>query len=171
MRLYVSQRGEKGKGQRRDRLVSPSEPRAVCHTPEPPALPAVLANPTRKKYAKKFCGTAGALAPLAALANTGLQVCGQALDAVGWQEVRVCHMAMGRGLCCQPRPEEGRCPHVGVMPCSKTTQLKRPDGCGADERQQRVPPGAAILPSAPRATCPALLRCAPTPYNASGTRS
>ena len=59
MRLYVSQRGEKGKGQGRDRLVSPSQPRAVCPTPEPPALPAVLANPTRKKYAKKFCGTAG----------------------------------------------------------------------------------------------------------------
>jgi len=23
----------------------------------------------------------------------------------GWQEARVCHMAMGRGLCVQPRPE------------------------------------------------------------------
>ena len=168
MRLYVSQRGEKGKGQGRDRLVSPSQPRAVCHTPEPPALPAVLANPTRKKYAKKFCGTAGALA---ALANTGLQVCSQALDAVGWQEARVCHMAMGRGLCCQPRPEEGKCPHMGVMPCSKTTQLKRPDACGANGRQQRVIPEVSIVLSAHRATCHTLLRCAPTPYNASGTRS
>ena len=83
MRIYVPQQGEKGKGPVRARLVSPSEPRAVCHTPEPSALPAVLANSTRKRYAKKFCGTAGALVRLAALANTGLWGYGQVLDAAG----------------------------------------------------------------------------------------
>src|SRR5262245_57998192 len=86
------------------------------------------------------------------LANTGLQACGQALVAVGGT-VRACNMAMGRGLCYQPRPEGGRCPHVGVMPCSKTTQLKRPDACGAYGRQQRMIPEASIVLSAPRATC------------------
>ena len=72
MRSYVPQQGEKEKGQVRDRLVSPSQPRAVCHTPDPPALPAVLEKTCEKGMPKSFAEQPAALAPLAALANTVL---------------------------------------------------------------------------------------------------
>src|SRR5215813_2257319 len=83
VRSYVPQQGEKGKGQGRERLVSPSEPRAVCHTPDPPALPAVLEKTRENGMPKSFAEQPAALARLPGLANTVLQVCGQTLDDAG----------------------------------------------------------------------------------------
>src|SRR5262249_146398 len=83
VRSYVPQQGEKEKRPVRDRLASPSEPRAVCHTPDPPALPAVLEKAREKGMPKSFAEQPTALARLAGLAHTGLRVCGQTLDAAG----------------------------------------------------------------------------------------
>ena len=56
------------------------------------------------------------------LANTGLQVCGQALDAAGGRGAWVCNIAMSRDFCYQPRPEWG-----GVNTCTAVTRYAVPD--------------------------------------------
>jgi hypothetical protein len=62
---------------------------------------------------------------LAGLANTVLQVCGQALDAMGWQEARVCHMAMGRGLCGPASTRVGQCQHMRCCDALPLSALHR----------------------------------------------
>ena len=103
MRIYVPQQGEKGAG-----AGQAGEPvgtqGGLPHT-RPAGSAGCFGKNTRKRHAQKFCGTAGGSGasggvwqhrPMGLRSDSGRG---------RWQGTRLWNMAMGWGLCCQPRPE------------------------------------------------------------------